>query len=370
MSQVDVILDSAHGSSGKGKLSTWLADHYKYRYVSSANLPNAGHSAVMDDGVKFVSKAIPTAGILNRYGQDLTLLVTPGSAFRLEQLTKEWEQCGEPRIIIHERAGVVTEEHAARERQGTDSTAHIASTMQGSGAWLSDKILRKENASLVGNYPRFTQWGDKVRVLNGQGFRDAVHNALDNGSILHEGSQGYALSIDHGNSYPTCTSRNCTTAAALDYLGVAPQRLGRVWLNLRSYPIRVGSIAEGSSGPFYADSQEITWAKVAQRSGMPAEEAAQLAERERTTVTKRVRRVATFSFDNLRDAVRTNGVTHLCLNFVSYLNWADEGVTDVTKLSKETRILAARIEDAVNIPVCLFGTGAKHSEMCVEEKYL
>lgn len=373
---VDIILDGQFGSSGKGKLSTWLADNLGYHYVSSANFPNAGHTAVLDDGFKFVAKAIPTAACLNRVGKEIKCYITPGSGFSWHQLGKEWLEAGKPLIDIHERACVMTEEHAARERSGADSTAHIASTMQGTAAAMTDKILRKTNAPLARDsivtvaVKEFSEFVDKVRIVPAFDFRDELTAVLSDYSILHEGSQGYALSIDHGASYPYCTSRNCTTAAALDYLGIAPQRLGDVWLNLRTYPIRVGSIAEGSSGPFYTDSQEVTWEQVGKRAFMPPEEIATLAERERTTVTKRVRRVSTFSMTNLRDAVQTNGATKISLNFVQYLNWMDSGQTCFDDLSYQTRAFVEEIEDAVHIPVVLIGTGAKHSEMVVREEFL
>src|ERR1700735_4403417 len=39
----NIIIDSSHGSSGKGKSSTWLADYNNITHVSSSNFPNAGH---------------------------------------------------------------------------------------------------------------------------------------------------------------------------------------------------------------------------------------------------------------------------------------------------------------------------------------
>lgn len=389
LGKVNVILDAAYGSSGKGKLSAFLADTYEYSVVSSANFPNAGHTAVVGDK-KFIAKALPTALILNTdHDNDLEhymhALVTPGSGFAWEQLAKEWQETGCPPVTIHDRCCIVTPNHAARERSGKESTAHIASTMQGTAAALADKIQRRPDAFLAGSYDleevatelekagvivSADMFWRHVKVVPSQHFRNIVHEYLQNQDILHEGSQGYALSIDHGSHYPHCTSRNCTTSAALDYLGVAPQRLGDVWLNLRTYPIRVGSITEGSSGDVYGDSEELAWADVAARAGMPYEETLRLTERERTTVTKRVRRVFTFSWENLRDACRTNGATKLCLNFAQYLNWQDAGKTEFDDLSHVTHEFIRKIEDEVNLPVVLVGTGAKHSEICVREEYL
>lgn len=399
--KVNILLDCFWGSSGKGKTSAWLADHYNVTHVSSSNYPNAGHTAAFRDGPKFIAKAIPTAAILKKVnGSGMKCYISPGSGFTWFQLFKEWVECGRPEIFIHSRASIVTEEQKRRESEGQDSTKHIASTMQGSGTAISDKIMRRPDVLLAGgaaknfkgliellqhndvlineieqaNPGTLEDFYEKVQILDAQEFRNVTHSVVRNGNTwLHEGSQGYALSIDHGSHYPHCTSRNCTVQAAMDHMATPPAMVGDVYLNLRSKPIRVGNVTDpsgtqvGYSGDFYPDCQELTWEQIAAESGMPEEEAKKLSERERTTVTKRIRRVSSFSFLGLRDAVQTNGATKLILNFVQYMNWKDSGLKggrdSFNKLSKETRNLIDQIESAVNVPVVLIGTGALHDEM-------
>ena len=381
----NVILDAQHGSSGKGKMSAYLADRFQADHVSSANFPNAGHS-VVKCGTKFIAKAIPTAAYLNKHNQPLTSWISPGSAFFLPQLLKEWRECGHPEIRIHDRIPIVDESHAAREREGSESTAHIASTMQGSATALVDKILRKKDMRLTGNINFNEEFSklieDKtelrdfvrtVRVLEAAEFRYCFHDALKKGERwLHEGSQGYALSIDHGNEWPATTSRNCTVQAAMDYMAAPPKSVGDIYLNVRSYPIRVGHLVEngvkkGDSGSFYSDQQEITWEEVGKRAGMPEDEINKLAERERTTVTKRIRRCADFSYIGLKDAVEANGATKLIVNFIQYINWKDNGLKgghkEFRKLSTESKDFIRKIEDAAGIPVVLVGTGEDHDDI-------
>jgi len=400
----NVILDQAWGSSGKGKTSAWLADHFGVTSVSSSNFPNAGHTARFEDGLKFVAKAIPTAAILKvARGMGMECFISPGSGFDPAQLLKEWAECGFPKIRIHERASVVDETHKAREAAGSESTKHIASTMQGSAAAIVDKVLRKADVRLArdlardraadllrrahATIPGFTDahgayFGagpnsdealENLQIVDALEFRSMTRNLIQSGGTwLHEGSQGYALSIDHGSHYPHCTSRNCTLQAQMDHMAIPPGLVGDVYLNLRTYPIRVGNVVEagkqvGFSGDFYPDCEELTWEEVARRSGMPPEEAAALAERERTTVTKRIRRVATFSMDGLRDAAAVNGATKLVVNFAQYLNWKDAGLKGgreaFRKLSVETRRFIEEVENASGVPVVLVGTGASHEEM-------
>jgi adenylosuccinate synthase len=386
--RMNFILDAFWGSSGKGKTSTWLADHHNVTNVSSSNYPNAGHTAQFEDGTKFVAKAIPTAAVLRKTrGLGMRCFISPGSGFSPKQLLKEWEECGRPDIFVHDRASLVTEEHAAREREGSESTKHIASTMQGSGTAIADKVMRKADVQLAGHN---STWLDviaamrpessdeirrRIQVVPAMEFRNFVHGAIREGKTwLHEGSQGYALSIDHGSHYPHCTSRNCTIQAAMDHMAVPPSMVGDVYLNLRTHPIRVGNVVEdgrqtGFSGGFYPDCREMTWEQVAAESGMPPAEAAELAERERTTVTKRIRRVCTFSFEGLRDAVRVNGATKLVLNFIQYVCWEDKGLKGgreaFESLSRKSREFIDKVEREANLPVVLIGTGPNHNEMIV-----
>jgi adenylosuccinate synthase len=384
-SKFNVILDAAWGSSGKGKISSYLVDKHNVTKVSSSNFPNAGHSVLFPDGTKFVAKAIPTALALKKQkSMGIIGFISPGSGFHPKQLIKEWEECGRPKLFIHSRASLVLESHAARERDGAESTKHIASTMQGSGTAIADKVLRKSNVPLAGS-ASLKQWLTEggvqvtdemlqsITVLDAMEFRNLTHSFIQHGETwLHEGSQGYALSIDHGSHYPQCTSRNCTVQAAMDHMAIPPSMVGDVYLNLRTFPIRVGNVVEdgqqkGYSGDFYSDCTELSWEEVARNSGMPPEEAKALAERERTTVTKRIRRVCSFSFLGLQDAVRVNGATKLSLNFIQYINWKDNGIKGgreaLEKLSKESRAFISKVEEAANVPVVLIGTGASHEEI-------
>ena len=386
------------GSSGKGKLSAWLADKFNVTNISSSNFPNAGHTFQYGD-FRFVAKVIPTAMALKQAkGLGVQGWLSPASGipvelstnaicpsldtFRWKRLMCEWRDSGKPDIFIHSRASIVTPEHARQEKDGPGSTKHIASTMQGCSASMIEKILRKKECLLAGSRT-IQEWaapGDdveefmsSVRILDGMLFRSSVQQLIQQGNTwLHEGSQGYALSIDHGSSYPACTSRNCTAQKAMDDMTIPPSMVGDIYLNLRTHPIRVGNVVEdgvqlGYSGDFYPDCKELTWEQVASESGMPTTEAAALTERERTTVTKRVRRVCSFSWVGLEDAVASNGATKLALNFVQYLDWNDHqlrgGRDAFQKLSQKTRSFIDKIETTANLPVVIIGTGADHEDV-------
>jgi len=385
------MLDQAWGSSGKAKMSCHLADKHHVSIASASCYPNSGHSAVYGgDKRKYVFKVLPSPASLNveREDSNIPLYLSPGTGFHIEQLLKEFVFSGNPDIVIHDRASIVTDDHRQRESgTGTDSTKHIASTMQGSGAALSDKVMRKAGVLLARDLTPSTleQYAstldipgldigafiENTEIMPALDFRKRVQSELYSGATwLHEGSQGYALSIDHGSHYPHCTSRNCTSMKALDDLGVPPQSIGDVYLNLRTFPIRVGNLVEdgievGNSGGFYPDCEEMTWEQVAKGANMSEDDATALIERERTTVTKRIRRVCTFSWIGLRDACETNGVTKLCANFIQYFGVENANAKCRAALNSEARAFLDRLEAETNLPVVAIGTGADHDAIIV-----
>lgn len=356
--KVNFVVDAFWGSSGKGKLSAYLCDHYGVRASSAANYPNAGHTVVVH-GQKYVFKVLPSAAAL---GSHMRSYVTAGSGFTPEQLQREVEMV-EGSIFIHDRSVEVL---PIDKRTEQDELNGISSTMQGSGAAMCRKLMRGQSRlHETGN--TYCQW------LGPDEFRDNLLAELRIGPILHEVSQGFALSIDHGTQYPYCTSRNCTPQSGLDYLGLPFSAVGDVYLNIRPYPIRVGNTETGYSGDFPSDSTELTWDEVGRRAGMPPEEIAKLAERERTTVTKRIRRVATMSWKTLDEAVAVTGATKLALNFAQYVDWnmagvvgdlADPlGIGGRTCLTDPVKMLVDSLEHRYGLPVVYVGTGAAHDEV-------
>lgn len=293
----NVVMDSAWGSSGKGKVASWLAKQYGVTDASSCNMPNAGHT-VEDAGERTVYKVLPAA---SHYGA--VAWMGPGTVIDRDRLHLEMGFGRTKDLYLHERAGILEPKHAAVERA---TLSGISSTMQGSAACASDKMCR--SGTLAGGYP-------ELGSLYGDVFRDAYHTAMQSGVMLHEVAQGWGLSLDHGTSYPYCTSRNCGLGRAMDDMAINPGQVGDVYLVVRTFPIRVGNTADGYSGDFLPDQTETSWAEIEANTGLQG-----LAAKELTTVTKRVRRVATFSRQLFKDAVRYNGVTKIIVTFPEYLD--------------------------------------------------
>lgn len=391
--KLNIVTDGQFGSTGKGLVSSYLAAKHRPRFLSNTNMANAGHTAVNTDGTPFIAKALPSASIMRKWipGYDPWIIMGSTSAFTLDQLFKEIEITGsEDKLVIHRRAIVITDEHKQRECVGSDSTKHLASTMQGCGAALSDKIMRRKEVKLAENYIEINRYVFRDSLTRpahinddmslSEPFKDmcryncfSMHEYLDcvinsGHTILHEGAQGFSLDINHGHSYPTCTSRGTTAMTNLADLGLAPRHLGDVYLVIRPYPIRVGNVIEdgaekGNSGGCYPDQQEISWSDVARLSGMPNDYAAELTNKEKTTVTKRVRRVFTFSRQQLKEAVIANGATKIAINFMNYVDWSCYGQSTERYITPAIADFIKLVEDTAQLPVTIVGTGPQYNHV-------
>lgn len=349
MGQVHFVVDGQAGSTGKGKMAGVLFDRWHPDVLVCNHGANAGHTMVDKNNVKHVFRQIPTAAAMPDR-PSLTLVIGAGAILDIDVLMEEITKYVKPNdtLIIDRRAAVITPEH--KEKEAVD-LAYIASTCKGVGAALADKISRREGVLLAKDVSKLSPY---IGCAS-----DVVHDALAAGaSIMYEGCQGYDLDINHGLSYPFCTSRGCTVSSGLADLGLPPSAVGEVVMTFRPYPIRVGNIMKdgkriGYSGEYWTDNAEINWGIVAQSAGAP--EGTELGEL--TTVTKRLRRVFSFSWERMAMACRVNNPTFLALMFADYIDWSVRGKTEITPIVCE---FAQKIERYTNVPVGWVSTGPEH----------
>lgn len=305
--RLNITIDGQFGSTGKGVLNAFLAlrtTPVPDICVTNA-APNAGHTFIDRDGQRRTCFHLPVSGVLT---PDAHIYLAAGSIIDPVILLREIADFSivPDRIKIDPRACILSPEHTQREQAQQSGATALASTRKGVGAALADKVARVPGVRIA----------DACEELNPYvGRRDLMRDMDAGKTVLMEVPQGFGLSINHGLSYPHCTSRDITIGAALNDAGVHPAYLGAVIASIRTYPIRVGNIVEegreiGFSGPFYPDSIETTWAAL----GLPDE---------LTTVTKRVRRVATFSLRQYADMLRHLRPDAVFLNFANHLSGAD-----------------------------------------------
>jgi len=112
----------------------------------------------------------------------------------------------------------------------------------------------------------------------------------------------------------------------------------------RTYPIRVQDPINGTSGRL---SQEISWKVVAERSKIPLE---QLVKTEKTSTTKRDRRVSEFDWVQLRKASALNAPTDIALTFTDYLDRRNETARRYEQLQPETIKFIEELERVAPAP--------------------
>lgn len=300
---MDVLFDMQFGSTGKGALSGYLSQMNEYQAVVSANMPNAGHTAYCPTtGQKFIHKVLPSGIFSSRLE---VVAVGPGAVFDIDRLAEEWEAVdkylrGDVTLVIHEAAGILRSEHREIEQR---TLSRISSTMQGSAEALIAKIRREPIAIAKNNGLQIMEKlkGTKVVIVDQAEWLTVFASKK---SILLEGSQGYSLGISSG-FYPYCTSRECTPARIISDCGLPIGWLNMTYGSCRVHPIRVGNTPDGYSGDWYFDQVEIHFSDL----GVPDET---------TTVTGRVRRVATFSEIQIREAMQVGLPDAVFLNFYQY----------------------------------------------------
>lgn len=297
--KLNLLLDLSFGSSGKGNVAAYIGSKNELDLTIANHSPNAGHSIIYKNETQVV-KMIPTSGI---YCKGSNILLGSGTVVDLDILKKEIKQYDlSERILVSATAPVVNEYCKEYEREHLQ---YIASTFQGTGAAIGLKAMRSDKIKLVKDYPELKKYCHSH-------IGDIILNRIDKHGYtgLCEIPQGYGLSVD-SELYPFVTSRIVNVAQALAYLDIPVGVVGDVIGVTRTYPIRVGNVPTGYSGDTFFDSNEVTWEQLSNKLGKQV--------LEMTSVTKRVRRVFTFSKYLFRMAVRRNGINVLFLTFVDYL---------------------------------------------------
>ena len=351
------VIGAQYGSEGKGVIVSAIAD--KFSMHVRVGSPNAGHT-FFAFGEKHVMQSIP-CGWMN---PKAVICIGRGALLNMAQLMKEINHVKRffpdflQRLLIDCKAGVLDERFHQQEG-GVNGEMHkrIGSTGEGVGPARIARINR--------NSDEFYHFGDIAAQYGLEGctvdntpaiiahYQDTGHN------ILLEGTQGSALSLIHG-PWPYVTSIDTNAAQILAEIGVAPNRLTNVMLVARTYPIRVA----GNSGPMY---KEITWEEVSRLAGRLVEE--------KTTVTKKVRRVALWDPNLIKQAVLLNSPTCLALTFTDYVDpalYGTKSIEDVMNSGLLMQFISKQVYPACpKTPIYMVGTGGpEFSTVVVNEDAL
>ena len=336
-----VILGSQWGDEGKGKVVDLLTDRAS-AVVRFQGGHNAGHTLVID-GKKTALHLIPS-GILRDH---VTCLIGNGVVLAPDALLKEIAMLEERGIAVRDRlilsgaCPLILPYHVALDqaRELKRGNAKIGTTGRGIGPAYEDKVARRglrlsDLADLeqfavklaeVLEYHNFAltqyygvaavdfdatlalakQYAEQLLPMMGDVI-DWIHSARERGdNLLFEGAQGTLLDIDHG-TYPFVTSSNTTAGGTATGSGMGPLYLDYVLGITKAYTTRVGS------GPFPT---ELDCA-VGRHLGEVGHEFG--------TTTGRERRCGWFDAVLVKQAVRINSISGICLTKLDVLDGLTE----------------------------------------------
>lgn len=350
---VDVVVGGEYGSEGKGHIASYLAPEYDV--LVRVGGPNAGHT-VLDYPGTYTFHHLPSG----TKASGAELVIGPGAVVSIEGLLKEIADCG----VTPERLSIAPQvmiiEPGDKEEE-QNLVSDIASTGSGVGAATARRIMGRSK-KLVRTEVRLAEEVSDLKPFVRE-TQEVLEKAFAAGKkILLEGTQGSGLSLYHGR-YPHVTSRDTTVAGTLAEAGISPRHVRRIIMVCRTYPIRVGDAPETGETSGYM-SQPITWEEVSKRSGIPLEE---LNSRERTSTTKRERRVAEFDWELIRRSSYLNGPTDIALTFADYINKKNEEARRFEQLTEDTIRFINEIERVTSATVSLISTRF-HSRSIIDRR--
>jgi adenylosuccinate synthase len=336
-----VLLGLQWGDEGKGK----IVDVFCPKYDLIARFqggPNAGHTLEFDNK-KFVLNTIPSGifneGTLNLIGNGVVIdpIILERELDNLK--TAGFDPVGKGNLVLARKAHLILPTHqlldaASESKMGAGK---IGSTLKGIGPTYMDKTgrnglrvgdttlpdfqeryqkLKEKHLSILSHYGEIPDFSEKEKA-----FLDAiefiksiphvdsehlVNQYLKEGKrVLAEGAQGTLLDVDFG-SYPFVTSSNTTTAGACTGLGIAPNKIGKVYGIFKAYATRVGG------GPFPTELHDETGEKLRQLG------------HEFGATTGRARRTGWIDIPALKYAIMLNGVTDLIMMKADVLDTFDK----------------------------------------------
>lgn len=347
MAKIDLLLGLQWGDEGKGKVVDALTPNYDLvcRFQGG---PNAGHT-IEFDGKKFVLHTVPSGA----FNEKCVNIIGNGVIIDAKILKDEIDglmAAGvdlRSRLLISNKAHLILPTHRVLDAANEKALGKmkIGSTLKGIGPTYTDKTARRglragdifmpdfieryqklksQHLTTIKNldfdintvqldglsYEQYEKvWFEAVEFLKCFSFIESeyyINQCLQEGkSVLAEGAQGSMLDVDFG-SYPFVTSSSVIAAGACSGLGVAPNKIGKVYGIFKAYCTRVGT------GPFPTELFDETGEKL------------RAMGHEFGATTGRPRRTGWLDIPALKYACMLSGVTDLMMMKSDVLNDIDE----------------------------------------------
>lgn len=343
---VDVLVGGQYGSEGKGHVVAYLAKEYDV--LVRVGGPNAGHTVLGPKG-QYTYHHLPSGSM----DVNAKLLLGAGMTVFVPGLLKEIADCGvkperlfiDPHAMVIEQADKDAEARVKRE---------IASTASGSGAAAARRINDRGLPSVrqAKDVPELAPYVGAQEPYRGSTMRQLEIAYRKRQSILLEGTQGSGLSIFHGR-YPHVTSRDTNVAGCLAEAGISPSRVRRILMVVRPTPIRVAD-PDGDQGATSGHLKHPTsFREIATEAELNPDE---LEANEKTSTTRRKRRVGWFEWEQFRQACALNAPTDIVLAFADYVKAKNRDARRFEQLTPETIKFVEELERVAQAPVSLINT--------------
>lgn len=416
-----VVIGAQWGDEGKGKVTDKLAETADY-IVRFSGGNNAGHTVIVQNE-KYELHLIPSGVIY----EDKKSLIGNGTVIDPTALIAEIESLKERghtfnNFYISELAHVVMPYHklfdGLEEKRKGDNK--IGTTKKGIGPAYTDKVARrgirfcdlieedifKKKLKDILEYKNLIL--EKVYEQPGFSYQEILDQYLElaeeikpyitdtsllldqayqkGENIFFEGAQGTLLDIDYG-TYPYVTSSNPTSGGVCIGAGFGPTKIDDIIGVAKAYLTRVGK------GPFPTELFDETGQFLLKKG------------HEFGVTTGRPRRCGWLDLPLLKYAVRVNGLTELVLTKIDVLSGLDEikvctsygndlhttspsgllnnrtivyesfpgwqkdisKIKQFNELPKEARDYINMIEDEINLPITVIGTGPEREDVIIRK---
>ena len=338
-SKITAIVGAQWGDEGKGKITDFFAGEADY-VVRFHGGNNAGHTVIVN-GETYKLHLIPS-GVLYDHP---TSIIGNGVVIDPAALIKEIKYLQakgvDPKLKVSDRAHIILPYHIEMDIALTQYQGNLAagSTKRGIAPVYGDKMYRhgirmidllepevfKEKLEKAFNfnltiikafghssnlnkdkiYNEYVKFGEFLAPYISDVSVDLYNSYQKGESILFEGAQGISLDVDHG-VYPHTTSSNTVAGHISSGTGVTFGEINRIIGVTKAYLSRVGQ------SPLPSELNGIEAETLRDKGG------------EYGTTTGRPRRVGWLDLVQVRQAVRTNGLTEIVLTKLDILSGFEE----------------------------------------------
>tara|TARA_B100001989_G_scaffold150902_1_gene107578 strand:- start:1814 stop:3010 length:1197 start_codon:yes stop_codon:yes gene_type:complete len=329
---VKLVLGLQHGDEGKGRVVDDLVQNWADVVVRFQGGGNAGHTVYDKKGNKFVTHILPV-GVLSR---EIINIVSRGCVVDIQEFCEEVTALNvKPgqNLSVSGFCPIIEPTHKIIDRLKYQKK--LGTTAKGIGPAYSDfyardsimvkDVVDRPEESLIRIQSKFfdlqekrAQDGESLEVLKPDFdlFNDWVSKykemtnilslyKLNNENVLQEyykkeynilleGAQGSGLNIFSDN-YPDVTSSAPSVGGALNSTGLNHKQIDEVIGVIKSYKTKVGT---GSFPSLIKDGQENILSKIGQEFG---------------ATTGRPRKCGWLDLDEIKLAIKANGVDHICV---------------------------------------------------------